>query len=197
MTKEAYAELVKLIGEENAKQFADQVDQTNREIGAKNMILRAQAAILPAPTAKVEPAPAAPVTPASDPSTSLRVPAPQAPVAREFVLDDAAIDEIVKRLSAGGKFTALTDQLGALKMSVDAVTAQVTQVAAAQMREAKAHDDRLKLLERTDEEKQRAWKQDLPEPSAPTATYRPRNAHAPKVEPTAPVAPAERGKPLY
>lgn len=44
MDKQAYDELVKLVGEERAKQFADQVDDANRTITDTGMVTRAEEA---------------------------------------------------------------------------------------------------------------------------------------------------------
>lgn len=56
MNATAYEELVKLVGEERAKQFADQVDAANRTIADTGMMVRADAPPAPSDTPPAAPA---------------------------------------------------------------------------------------------------------------------------------------------
>lgn len=69
MNKAAYEELVKLVGEERAKQFESQVDDANRTITETGMVTRAEDAPVVQPTPEVPPAP--PVETRQEPPPSI------------------------------------------------------------------------------------------------------------------------------
>jgi len=104
MNTAVYDELVKLVGEERAKQFAAQVDDANRTIAETGMVTRAD-----------EP-PATPATPTTEappttPTTETRQDAPPAPPVAEKPNDMDAIKAAIATLSE--RIAALEEKYGA------------------------------------------------------------------------------------
>ena len=145
--------------EEVAETFIASVDDANREISERQLIVREANDPTPDPD------------PAPDPEA--------APVEREVELDEEVIGAIVAQVLAADVFTELAAQIAELTEAKSEVRSLRARLEEAE----KSAEERLVALERSDEDKQREWVNDLPARSQVKVTYRPREANE-EQEPT-------------
>jgi hypothetical protein len=95
------------------------------------------------------------------------------PVNREIVIDEELVDVISGQVMQS--LQPFLDQLNTIQQSVADALVQIDQ----QVQRASDLDSRLQSVERTDEQKQQEWINDLPrqQTQRTTVTYRPRDAH--------------------
>lgn len=136
-------------------QFEQGVDDTNRSISESNLITR---------NGNTEPVkPAEPVT--SDPVETQR----------DVIVDEEIITELTARAVEGtgiDKVREVVDELVETIKSLSDTVKDIENIAGA----ITTISDRLDVLERTDDEKHKQWKEDLPRRTTTNVTYRPRQA---------------------
>ncbi len=190
MRKEIKDALVELFGDEGAaSEFAEQVDQRQREIDERGLITRdgdgeaTDASTEPAPTTEDVAEPEAQTAPegadaASEPEPESAPENGQLPPLIQ--LDDAAMAALVNQVIEGvdARYQQIEAKLAEIEARVATIPAPPD---LAPVTEALGEvRSRLELLERSDEEKQRTWLADRPaRANVPVATYRPREANAP------------------
>ncbi len=185
-----YEAFVKLWGDEaTAKKWLEEhPDAANRSIAENGQITRV--AEPPAATTVTNAAP--PATNAAEPPVQTVVTPPPAtttvtppPVVRAVEITDDELAALAEKLLALPKFAELLKTAGKTAETVQAVQSDVaalgkTVVETATRSQAAARklEDRLALVERSDEDKQAQWLADLPAQAVTRVTYRPREAHA-------------------
>ncbi len=168
MRKDVRDALVLLFGDEaKADEFADTVDQRNREIDERQLVTRDDGQGEDAPEPAAEGTTEEQPEPEAEPQDDAEAQAPN-----RLVLDDAALDAIAARVGAGfdARFAELAARIDALPAMPD--LAPINEALGA-VRE------RLSALERDEEEKRREWQADRPARQTTVISYRPRQANAP------------------
>lgn len=174
-----YEAFVKLFGgdEPAAKKWlADHPEAANRAIADKGQVTR-----------NVEPPKVEPpkVEPPKVEPPKVEPPKVEPPVARAVEIAEDELAALAEKLLALPKFAELLKKADKTVETVATVIGNATELAqtTTQLAErtvaaTKKIEDRLALLERTDEEKQAQWVADLPAQTMTRVTYRPREAHA-------------------
>lgn len=159
MKKETYDALVKLVGEERAKKFAEEADATNREIASEGLITRQADGTAQEQT--------------TEPDQS------QDAAALTFELSDDDVKEIAEQARA-----LSADDIKSVKDAVEAMQKVLNEVSNKLSEQEKKDEKalaelgaRLDALEQTDDEKRARWQADLPKPRTVTIT-RPSQARA-------------------
>lgn len=181
MEKATYDRLVALVGKERADALAAQADETNRAIVDAGMVTREGTADDGQPTANAKGG-ASSVNAAATAPTQANVTASQA---REIVLDDETVSALMDVLMQSSPFATLAQQVAQAQTSIGEIVPQLnantealqTANDAFATRSA-ALDQRVRALERLDEEKRREWQADLPAPQQVIVTHRPRDVRA-------------------
>lgn len=180
MEKTVYDRLVTLVGKERADALAAQADETNRAIMDAGMITRGDAAAdVNSQTSNVNG-----VANASAQSNSIM------PQTREIVLDEATMNALIGAFAQSESFVNLAQQVAQMQTSVGEIVPQLntntetlqTVNDALATRDA-ALDQRVRVLERADDEKRREWQADLPAPQTVIVTHRPRDVRAVATDP--------------
>jgi flagellar motility protein MotE (MotC chaperone) len=174
----AFEAFVKLFddNEDQARSWLESnVDETNRTIEAEGAITRSQ------PGASTRAADG--ISEADQDAESTEVPqseTPQVePVERVVELDDEAISALVERVTGSDTFGDLSASIETIGQEIAALTEQLGVLKAKLDEDYETTGERIKALERTDEEKEREWMEDIPRRETVRVTHRPREMNDP------------------
>lgn len=169
MDDKTFEAFTKLWGDkEAAKKWLDEnVSPVNRQIAETGAISRSS---VPAPVTD----PVAPVV--TDPTAPVEVPVtePTTPGEIQFDLDDESIGKIAEAVVETPRIKAIIDKIEAFATERAAGAKDLNDLRSVNMQTFKTLDERLNALEKSDEEKQKEWTNNLPRSATRVrTTYRP------------------------
>jgi hypothetical protein len=103
---------------------------------------------------------------------------------RVVELDEEAMAAIVERVEAGIGFGLFSEAIEKLEAQIAGLSEQLDALKAQAVESESQTEERLAALERTDEEKEAEWVQDLPRKQTVRVTHRPRVVNDPNYEPS-------------
>jgi DNA gyrase/topoisomerase IV subunit A len=171
----AFEAFVKLFddNEDEARTWLESnVDETNRTIEAEGAITRSQ------PGASTRAADVE-TKPDEVKETPNPLPDKSEPVERVVELADEAISALVERVTGSETFGELSASIETIGQEIAALTEQLGVLKSKLDEDHETTGERITALERTDEEKEREWMEDIPRRETVRVTHRPREMNDP------------------